>query len=217
MEIRKTILALLMAIPILAMSQQDTTAVEDTIDYEFVDFEEYLHVTKFFVNSYPERGTDGDDVLDTIAAHIRKSSLFTTNKDVNVRVCDLARQRRKNALAEMGHSNATVDEISDYIEDKRAIKSIYSFAYMMSDSLKDGFVMRVFDRVQQCDCAESIFESITEFKFLTYAMESPKLKWMTFTYFQHSNDEGLVDEYIFVRWKNKWSIFSNEFTIIMEE
>lgn len=216
MEIKRILAALILSMPFFGLSQTDTSKVEeDTILYEYVDFTEYYHVTKFFINAYPEKGTLEDDVLDTIASHIRSGSLFTTNKEVNLNVSNLARERRKQALREIGSPDTIGMPISDYINDEKSIESLWDFGYTMYDSLRKNFVMRIFDQVENCECSKSIFEQITEVKLLTMTIEDPKLKWMTFSYFQHTTEQGFNEEYIYVRWKRKRDLFTRGYMLML--
>lgn len=211
------IAAMFLMIQAIAFAQADTTysEEEDTIQWEDINFEEYFHVKKGVAYTYPQKGTNIDDVLDTIALHIRKGGLFTTNLDVNYNIGKLAAERRRNALEEAGSPDTARAAIPDEIGNSRSEESIGLFLYYASDSIKHDFVVRKFDQVETCECSKSIFEQITEYKEITYAMESPKLKWMTFTYFQHG-DESLYDEYIFIEYKMRWKLLSRNFTIILK-
>lgn len=203
MEIRKLIMVLIISLPFFGLSQK----IED------IDYTEYYHVTKFYINTYPEKGTKEDDVIDTIASHIKEGGLFTTNKDVNLNICTLAREWR----IRVGIVDTFNTPISDYINNEKSIESLWEFGYTMYNNSKNNFVIRIFDEVENCECSKSIFKEITEDEILTKAMVDPKLKWMTFSYFQHTKDKGLDEEYIFIRWKRKWDFFTRHYMIILEK
>ncbi len=217
MEINKILLALILSLPFFGLTQTDSTTVEDTLDYEYVDYTEYYHVTKNSVDSYPEKGTFEDDILDTIAFHIRTQSLITTNKDVNLNVAILAREWRQNELRKIGSTDTLGMSISDYINDKRSINSLFDFGYPAYEYIGKPFVMRIFDQTENCECSKSIFKEITGDKYITEALADPRLKWMTFSYFQHTTEHGFDEEFIFVRWKRKWGLLTREYMIILGE
>lgn len=217
MEIRKLIAALVLSLPLFVFSQQDTTETEsDTVYYENPNPEEYLLVKKGMIHSYPQKGTAYEDAIDTIAAHIRKGGVLMTNQDVNSRMNALAAERRRCALSEIRHPDSSRVAINDRIGDRRAEGSIYLFCSYFTDTLKHDFVLRKFDQVEDCECSQSSFDEITEIKEITYILESPKLKWMTFTYFQHYSVDDEMDEFIFVEYRMKWGLFSRAHTLILE-
>jgi hypothetical protein len=39
---------------------------------------------------------------------------------------------------------------------------------------------------------------------------------MTFSYFQHYNKDGFLDEYIFVEYKMRWSLIRRTYMLILE-
>lgn len=218
MEIKKILLALILSLPFFSFVQTDSTvSVEDTLDYEYVDYTEYYHVTKNSVDSYPENGTFEDDVLDTIALHIRTGSLITTNKDVNLNVAILAREWRQKELRKIGSADTLGIPISDDINNTRSINSLFDFRYPAYEYIGKPFVLRVFDQTESCECSKSIFTEITGDKYITAALVDPRLKWMTFSYFQHTTEHDLEEEFIFVRWKRKWSLLTREYMIILGE
>lgn len=216
MEIKTILAALIISLPFFGLAQTDTTKTEeDTVDYEFVDYTEYYHVTKKSVDSYPEKGTFDDDVLDTIAFHIRTQSLIRTNKDVNLNVALLAREWRQKELRRNGIADTIRMPISDDINDKRSINSLFDFGYPAYEYIGKPFVMHIFDQTESCECSKSIFQEITQDKYITEALAEPRLKWMTFSYFQHTTEHGFDEEFIFVRWKRKWDLLTREYMIIL--
>jgi len=201
----------------MVMSQQDTTEIDsDTVYYENTNPEEYFLIKKSMIYSYPQKGTEYDDVIDTIADHIRGGGVLMTNLDVNSRMNALAAERRRCTLLKNGHSDSSKVAINDRIGDSRAENSIYLFCSYFTDSIKHNFVLRKFDQVENCNCSQSAFDEITEIKDITSALESPKLKWMTFTYFQHYSVDDEMDEFIFVEYKMKWRLFARAHTLILE-
>jgi hypothetical protein len=216
MEIKTILAALIISLPFFGLAQTDTTKTEeDTVDYEFVDYTEYYHVTKNSVDAYPEDGTFEDDVLDTIAFHIRTGSLITTNKDVNLNVAILAREWRQKELRKIGSADTIGIPISDDINNTRSINSLFDFRYPAYEYIGKPFVLHIFDQTESCECSKSIFQEITGDKYITEALVDPRLKWMTFSYFQHTTEQGFDEEFIFVRWKRKWGLLTREYMIIL--
>jgi hypothetical protein len=218
MEIKRILTVLILSIPFFILSQTDTSYVEeeDTIYYEEPDPSEYFKVTKGKAYSYLKNGGDYDTIMETIAADIRNGGVFMSNKETNVKINSIATDRRNDALYGTDAHDPRHQAISDQIGDPRAEESIGLFCYYMTDTLKHDFVIRVFDQVECCKCSQSAFDEIVKVTQIADAIEDPKLKWMTFTYFQHYTADGFLDEYIFVEYKMRWSIIANSYMLILE-
>jgi hypothetical protein len=212
MLVKNIILTLILSLPIFVFSQQDTVYIEDdTTYYDEPNPSEYFKVHKGNSYSYLKNGGDYDTIIETIANDIRKGGIFMTNRDVNVNINSLALDRRKDSLG----IDKSTSAISDYIDNSRAEESISLFCYYMTDSLKNDFVLRIFDETESCTCSESAFDEIIGYKEIADAIVNKNLKWMTFSYFQHYNKDGFLDEYIFVEYKIRWHI-GRSFTLILE-
>ena len=218
MRIERILTILIISFSFFSLSQTDTSYVEeeDTVYYEEQNPSEYFRVHKGKAYSYLRNNGDYDTILETIAEDIRNGGLFMTNREINVKINSKAQDRRNEALDGTQYYNPTNPEISDNISDFRADESIALFCYYTTDTLKNDFVLRIFDQVECCTCSQSAFDKIIEVKQIADAIEDPKLKWMTFSYFQHYNKDGFLDEYIFVEYKMRWSIILNSYTLILE-
>ena len=86
----------------------------------------------------------------------------------------------------------------------------------MSDTIKNDIVLRIFDENESCTCSDSLFYEIISIKSVSDAIESKKLKWMTFTFLQNYKDDKKT-EYIFVYYKMRWSLSKKRFTLIFED
>ena len=218
MEIKRILTVLILSIPFFILSQTDTSYVEeeDTIYYEEPNPSEYFKITKGNSYTYLKNGGDFDTILETIADDIRKGGVFMTNRDVNVNINSFALDRRNEVLYGNKVHNSTHIVISDYIGNSRAEESISLFCYYMADSLKHDFVLRIFDEVESCTCSKSAFDEIVDSKEIAEAIVNPNLKWMTFSYFQHYNKDGFLDEYIFVEYKMRWRLIGRSYTLILD-
>jgi len=105
--------------------------------------------------------------------------------------------------------------ISDDINNTRSINSLFDFRYPAYEYIGKPFVLHIFDQTESCECSKSIFQEITGNKYITEALADPRLKWMTFSYFQHTTEHGFDEEFIFVRWKRKWGLLTREYMIIL--
>ena len=213
MLVKNIILTLILSLPIFVFSQQDSVYVEeeDTTYYEEINPNEYFKIHKGKSYSYLKNSDDYDTIIEIIADDIRNGGIFMTNRDVNVNINSLALDKRNDSL---GVDKSKI-VISDFIGDLRSEESIGLFCSYMIDTLKHDFVVRIFDEVESCTCSKSAFDEITKYEEISNAIVNPKLKWMTFSYFQYYNNNGLLDEYIFVEYKIKWRI-GRSFTLILE-
>lgn len=190
-----------------SLSQADTP-----IYYEEPNLKEYYFVDNGHTYSYLHE-YDSINLIETIAKHIHKNGIFMTNKDVNVKINTLAADRRK-LLFENNEKLKYV--ISEEIDDPKAEFSITRFFYYMSDTIKNDIVLRIFDENESCTCSDSLFYEIISIKSVSDAIESKKLKWMTFTFLQNYKDDKKT-EYIFVYYKMRWSLSKKRFTLIFED
>ncbi len=217
MEIKKIFLVLILSLPFFGLVQTDSTMTDgDTTYYEEVDPAQYFKVTKGTANSYLKNGGDYDTIIETIAEDIRNGGVFMTNREINLKINSKAIDRRNDALEGTKSYKPANLVISDEISNPRADQSIGLFCYYMTDTLKHDFVVRIFDEVECCECSQSAFDNIVLVKEVADAIEDPKLKWMTFTYFQHYTGDGFLYEYIFVEYKIKGRLFGNSYTLILQ-
>jgi hypothetical protein len=216
--INRILTIFIISLSFFSLSQTDTSYVEeeDTIYYEEQNPGEYFRVHKGNSYTYLKNGGDYDTIMETIAEDIRNGGLFTTNRDVNVNINSFALDRRNDSLYGTKYYDSIEPVISDYIGNSRAEESISLFCYYMADSLKNDFVLRIFDEVESCTCSKSAFDEIVDSKKIAEAIVNPNLKWMTFSYFQHYNKDGFLDEYIFVEYKMRWSLIRRTYMLILE-